>query len=310
MSDQAWHDWRAQGIGGSDVPGILGWSSFSSPWSVWADKMGLVPRSEETARQRLGKRMETVLAAEFTDETGLVIVDFQKWNVDHNHPWRRCTVDGLVAECIDPIGVWEAKTDDRSGGLWHTWDNVPRSMRAQITWNAGVTGLRAGWLTVGHGWRLEHINIPYDHDDYLWMADKVDRFWNDHVLTGTPPEIDGSDATTSAIATAWANHDPGTTCDLTDLIELITDRADLRDQAKEIDAALDKIDNTIKAAMGAAEIGTVAGLQMFTYRTQNGRRTECDNCHHVTTGDPFRVLRTKPAPKPAKQARPLREEAA
>lgn len=310
MSD--WHEWRRQGIGGSDVPAILGLVSWGSPWSVWADKMGLVPPSEETQPLRIGKRMEAVLSAEFTDTTGLVIVGEQTWCHDTEHPWRRCTVDGFVAECVDPLGVWEAKTDRRGRALWHTWENVPLSMRAQATWNAGVTGLHAAWLTVMHtGLEVEHIEIPYDHDDYLWMAEKVDAFWHDHVLTETPPQADGSDATAAAIAAAWGEHQPGLHADLTDLVEAITDRADLREQADEIADALLVLDNRIKVALGDAEIGTVAGVEVFTYRTQQGRRTECPNCHHVTTGHPFRVLRTKKAPAPARAPRTtIREEAA
>lgn len=33
-----WLEWRRNGIGATDVAGILGVSPWASPWSVWADK--------------------------------------------------------------------------------------------------------------------------------------------------------------------------------------------------------------------------------------------------------------------------------
>lgn len=34
-----WLQWRRGGLGGSDIAGVLGLSPWSSPWSVWADKV-------------------------------------------------------------------------------------------------------------------------------------------------------------------------------------------------------------------------------------------------------------------------------
>ena len=44
MTDRAeWLAWRRSGIGASDVAGILGISPWASPFTVWADKLGLLP---------------------------------------------------------------------------------------------------------------------------------------------------------------------------------------------------------------------------------------------------------------------------
>lgn len=297
MTDHAWHDWRAQGIGGSDVPKILGLSSFGSAWSVWAEKIGLyTPDREYSERQQIGLDMEPALAASFTRRTGLHIAGQQTCCHDTQHPWRRCTVDGFVLEGphgCEPIATWQAKTDGRYG-RWETWENVPKAMLAQVTWEMGVTGKRSAWLTVGHaGWDLEHIEIPWMQGEWDYIATTVDRFWLDNVLTGTPPEIDDSDATTHVIAAVWADVTPDKAVDLTDHIELITTRSDLKDQEREVKDALKLIDNTLKAALQDAEIGTVGGLPMFTYGRQDGRRHTCTKCGNVDQGDPFRVLRTK-----------------
>ena len=46
MSDTEWHAWRAEGLGASEVAGVLGISPWATPWSVWARKMGLLPPLE------------------------------------------------------------------------------------------------------------------------------------------------------------------------------------------------------------------------------------------------------------------------
>jgi putative phage-type endonuclease len=296
LDDTAWHAWRSRGIGGSDVPAILGLSSFGSPFTVWADKRGLLMPTPETRRQRIGKRFEAPLAAEFHDETGLYVAGEQTWCADSRHPHRRCTVDGFVVldeDRPEPIAPWECKTDGRPR-LWETADGVPPSIKAQAVWNAGVTGNAGTWLTVMHaGFRIEHIHIPFDPDDYAFMCERVDEFWTQHVLTGTPPEIDGSPATEHALAALWPDHDPGKHAPLDDLVDLITDRAELRDERDHITGRLAEIDNRLRAALEDAEVGTVAGVEMFTYRQQAGRRTTCKHCGVTDQGDPFRVLRTK-----------------
>jgi predicted phage-related endonuclease len=146
--DAAWHGWRRGGIGGSDIAGIIGISRWASPWSVWADKVQLRQPTGDTQRQRIGKRMEHVLAAEFNEETGLYVAGEQTWCWDPEHPHRRCTVDGFVYEepngkpCPTCGGTGEIMVDsasmvgipgglipDRcptcSGGRPHPWDSEP-----------------------------------------------------------------------------------------------------------------------------------------------------------------------------------------
>ena len=65
-----WLQGRRAGIGGSDVPAILGISPYrgNTPLSVWASKLGLGDdRDESTYSQRRGSHMESFIAAELED---------------------------------------------------------------------------------------------------------------------------------------------------------------------------------------------------------------------------------------------------
>lgn len=297
--DHEWHEWRRGGIGGSDIAGLLGLSSFSSPYKVWAEKVGLLEPTESTQRQRIGQRMEPVLAAEFHDATDLYVAGEQTQCTDPEASWRRCTIDGFVTDwdpfglgfgdAGDALGTVEFKTDGRFG--WP--DGVPANIRAQAVWQMGVTHLAMCWVVVMFaGFRVETFEIAWDlaaREDWALMTERADAFWTDHVMTGEPPPMDGSDATSGALATIYPDHTPGVVVDLDDLADELTERADLKEAIKADKARLDEIENVLKARIGDAEQAAVGGIPILTYRQQT-------NAAHFRAESTFRVLR--PAPKP------------
>jgi putative phage-type endonuclease len=202
-----WYDWRQGGIGGSDIAALLGLSKWSSPTRLYHEKIGDLEASEATPRQRVGKRMESVLAAEFHDMTGLYVVSEQDMCEDvRPNGHRRCTIDGKVVEspvsnpALDSLGVVEFKTAYERG--WP--DGVPDHYRAQVVWQMGVTSSAHAWVCVMFStFRVEVFPIAWDGDtesDWRYMCDVADRFWNDHVLPRVPPEVDASDATANTLA--------------------------------------------------------------------------------------------------------------
>lgn len=291
-----WHEWRRHGIGGSDIPALMGWAGkYGSPVSVWADKVGLLPPSDTSERQQIGKDFEAPLAASFNRATGLYIGGEQMWCIDQNASHRRCTLDGLVFEsptsedATAAVGAWECKTD-AGWQVWEHADNVPQRIKAQSVWNAGVTNMPGTWLTVMHGsFRIEHIWIPFDPILWEQMAREADRFWTTYVVTGDMPPADDSDATKDALDAIWPDHIPGQTADIDpELIDRWQTAAAIRRGAEKAEKALK---NMIAMALGAAEIGQAHDLPLVTYRTQAGRKRTCPECGHTQQGDPFRVLR-------------------
>lgn len=292
-----WLGWRRHGIGGSDIGALLGLSSWSSPWSLWADKCGLLPVDDETTqRQRIGLRMESVLAAEFHDETDLWIVDQQVRSIHPDHPELRATLDGLVAEGPDgdPIATVQFKTDAR-----YAWAEVPAYIRAQCIWEMHVAGVDHAFLAVMFaGFRFEVVARysradPEVQDDWELMRSRALAFWHDHVLPGNPPPIDGSDATTAAISAVWPSNVDGTVVDLDDMAGDLAERAELKAKAKAIKDRLAEIDNNIRAAFGDADTGCVDGTPVLTYRAH-------ERAGYTVPASTVRVLRAAPKPKPIK----------
>lgn len=213
---QAWHEWRRGGVGGSDIAALIGLSNYASPTSLYYEKTGaLEDRDEDTDRQRIAKRMESVLAAEFNDRTDLFVVGEQTWCEHPVYSWARCTVDGFVADTPYgsagaagelSLGTCQMKTDGRFG--WP--DGIPANIRAQCTWEMGVTELRHCWLIVMFaGFRVEVFEIDWNDDaisDWAFMLEAARSFWFDHIMLGTPPPVDDHWATTEALTEVY--HDP------------------------------------------------------------------------------------------------------
>jgi putative phage-type endonuclease len=300
MSDtMAWHDERRTRIGGSDIAALMGESNYGSPWSVWAEKVGAIPPDlERTEAQQFGLDAEEWLARAFTKATGLHVFGEQLMIRDVDAPHRGATLDGLVGESPNSdigsaIATWQAKTDRQLGPKWETWENVPARIYLQCMWEMGCAKVTTGWLSVMHaGLHIEHIEIPWNQGVWDEMCRVADAFWFDHVVTGIAPPVDGSDATFDALAAAYPEHIEG------DMVEIDPDALDEWHDATAVRKAAERLEKDAKArlvaAIGAAEYGAINGQPVVTFRQQAGRTTECPNCGHSTTGEPFRVLRLKP----------------
>lgn len=255
-----WHAWRRGGIGGSDIAGLMGLSPYASPTSLFYEKTGALGDDHaDSDRQRIGKRMEVVLAAEFNDRTGLYCVGEQTWCQHATLPWARCTVDGFAADSPFgsigaageyALGTVQMKTDGRFG--WP--DGIPPGIRAQCVWEMGVTGLYQCWLIVMFaGFRVEVFEISWDADvqsDWEYMLSTARAFWVDHVETGVPPAIDHHEATTAAL-TEVHGVDPAGIADADETARTLVaelQRAKLLTKAAE--AAEDRLSNELRALLG------------------------------------------------------------
>jgi putative phage-type endonuclease len=304
MSDEQWHEWRSQGIGASEVPAILGVSSFASPWSLWAEKTGRVGRSATSQRQRIGQVLEGAIAQLFHEETGLHVAGEQTWCTHTQHSWAKATVDGFVVPdkdnwdnlfLTDALGVLEIKTDGAP-----SWDGIPPRIYEQVQWQMFVTDMPRAWVAVLHsGFTFRVHEVERDHAGEAERFEQVRRFWFDHVQADVPPEVDATDATRDAIGNVWPDHDPGKVASLDDLVDVIEQRDILKAEVKRGEDALKLAENAIKEAMADAEVGTIRGVPVLTCKTQTRtgidakalRLAHPDIAAEFETSSTYRVLR-------------------
>lgn len=189
-----WHEIRSQGIGGSDVAPICGVSKWTSAYSLWAKKCGLVSdeRSENEAME-WGKILEPIIAERFKAKHPELTVHTKvgSW-ASVERPWQIVNPDGLYQKSDGEWGILEIKTaryeDDWALG-------VPTYYRTQVQWYLQAFGLKEAIVAVLFGGnKSEEYYVYADEFEQSINLAQVERFmecWKNQ----TPPDWDGSAST-------------------------------------------------------------------------------------------------------------------
>lgn len=284
---ESWLAWRRTGIGASDIAGVLGIARWSSPFSVWADKLGILPDEDlgDDDPREFGRRAEAMIGPWFTDKTGLELGGEQMWLTHPEQPWLKATVDAIVGD-FPGLGPVEFKTD-----IGRPWEAIPDDYAAQGQHQMLVGGWDRMWFAVLHGRRFRVYELARDQADCDLIEATAREFWHEHVLAKVPPPVDGSDATAAALKALYPVAEPGKTVELgLPLAGLLLDLRGNKAAARSWEKAADADANRVRQLMADAEVGLIDGKQAVTLRAQT-RKTTCKHCGAVDESAPFRVLR-------------------
>jgi putative phage-type endonuclease len=303
-------DWlaeRRRGIGGSDAAAICGQDRWTSQFEVWMDKAGVLDAPELSSEAaEWGLILEPIVREQTARRTGAQITPVPYLLAHPDRPWQLANVDGLAEHPEHGRGLAEIKT----AGYWtgDAWDGdeVPDAYLLQGMHYLSVTGLPFvlyGVLIAGQ--RLETRVVHRDDDLIAHLVDIETEFWQ-LVASGTPPEPDGSQATTDFLAHLYdVKPDLVVTLDPFD-VDLIIERRALA--IDDINAAKERraeAENQLKVLIGeGVEAITPDGRPLFSWRSQTKRgidtkrlrRALYDVADELETTSDFRVLRV-PAPK-------------
>lgn len=290
--EEEWHAWRALGVGASEVAGILGISPWATPTSVYAEKVHGISTFAGNDDTDFGSRIEAIMPDWFHDDTGLYVVGEQTWCTHTEHKHHRATVDGFVAESPesdidDVLGVYEGKAAQPIA-----WDEVPAHYQAQVQWQLHVTGLQYGWLWVLHGRKPRAYVVERDDEDIAFIVAEVDRFWHDHVLAKVPPPVDASQVTARTLAALYPQQVPGVEVEVP--ASFVAELAAARLERKSVERRCDQLENELRALLGDAEIATVDGRKVATWKTQTARRIDLGRLEadHPEIADKYRTEST------------------
>lgn len=190
----AWLAARRTHLCSSDVPAVLGVSTFGTPARVYYDKRGQLPDDDPGEAARWGSLLEETVAREWARRNRATVR--RVGLVEHlERRWQAATLDRLVSDCpslVDGRGCFlEVKC--RSAFKADRWRRqVPDDVLAQVLWALSTTGYDHAHVAVligGNDYR-QHTIRP----DRKLMADLVaagQRFWDDHVLAARPPAAAG-----------------------------------------------------------------------------------------------------------------------
>ncbi|WP_433067494.1 YqaJ viral recombinase family protein [Dactylosporangium sp. CS-033363] len=210
-----WVAERRKGIGASDVAAVLGLTRWESEFGLWLTKTGRRPDMVDTYPMERGRRLEAAVAQWFADETGLALCATGTWALE-DAPHLRCNPDRFTSDG----GGLEVKTagEDWSG----QWDGGFPALhaQAQALYSLAITGL-PHWYVAAltdeafRWWKLSATGQLADPrwcqlvpggdavDVMTWIIQNVDAWWHDCVLGDQVPDVDGSDATRTALHEAY-----------------------------------------------------------------------------------------------------------
>jgi len=289
LTEGEWLTLREDGIGGSDAGTICGVNKYKSPYALWAEKSGLLERDFAGDAAKWGHRLESVVASAYAEDHNKVIVAWPVLIRSLEHSFMFANVDSWVVEPSEqfPAGVvteWrssdapegiqailEVKTTGiASPGTAHHWKNdaIPESYQLQTVHYGVVTGVHKivfAALLAGQGLIVREPEWDDALAENLISAEQ--QFW-DLVQSKTPPIIDGSEATESALGQQYGRSEPGKEFDGGSSLMIAWDEFQ---QAKEAAEAADKIRkekrSQILSMVGNAEVGLANGTVLFTYKT-------------------------------------------
>jgi putative phage-type endonuclease len=252
MSHEDWLEQRKKGLGGSDASAIIGLNTYSSPYTVWAEKLGKLPPKEDNEAMRLGRDLEAYVAERFTEATGKKVRRENAILYNLQYPFAHANVDRMVVG--EDAGL-ECKTTSVLNMKSFKNGEFPVNYYCQCVHYMMVTGCKKWYLAVlVLGKEFLVFEIERDEDEIKALAESEKAFWK-LVLSNTPPEVDGAVSTTNTINTIFPKSISEDAVNLfayeSDLVKYMA----LGEQIKALKAQQDELANKVKVFMNEAGKG-------------------------------------------------------
>lgn len=290
MDDEQWHEARSKGIGGSDAGALCGVNHYKSPYTLWAEKTGIVPNDfEGNEATKWGNRLERPIAQGLAEDYEFAVVDWPVILVSKENPFMFANIDFLIVKACDEFpagivttwrfrepppdiqGILEVKTSGiASFGSAPEWKDggIPLSYQLQGYHYGIVLGVHNvvfAALIGGEGLQVRSLEWDDEIAQDLVIAEA--QFW-EMVLNGEEPPVDGSDSTEEAQKKRYARHTTGKQLQATrEFVELWDEFEAAKEAAKEADEERKRLRAEIVKMIGDAESVLVGEDVICTYKT-------------------------------------------
>ena len=268
-----WLEYRKQGIGGSDATVACGISRYKSPVELWLEKTGQLPAQEAGEAAYWGTQLEPLVRAEFTRRTGIEVTHTMQLLQSVEHPFMLANLDGTCEHPDFGPCIFEAKT--ASAYKAKEWDNsIPEEYLLQIQHYMAVTGYRGAYIAAligGNTFRWKFV----ERDEALIavMIHLEAEFWG-HVQDGTPPPLDGSEASARLLAEQFPASIPQSQITLPDTAtDLLRQYDTACEQMEVLEGKKREAENLLKQMLGANEAGTARG-RVITWKNVTQERLD------------------------------------
>lgn len=283
MSRDEWLAMRKNGLGGSDAAVVAGLNQYKSPFTLFLEKTGQIDADDvyETDEDGaflsgseaayFGSKDEEAVAAEFALRTKLKVRRDNRMMAHKDHPWMLANIDRRV---VGTNEILECKTaSEYLKGEWEG-DDLPQQYYIQGMHYLAVTGAKAVWFAVKIGGnKFIYKRIERDDEVIANLIAIEKDFWENHVVTGFAPPIDGSDASTNFLAKMFkGNPDSEMLLDV-EADQLIQELEEAKDSKKQIDELVKMYENRLKQKLGDVETGK-ASTHLVTWKSVSSSRVD------------------------------------
>jgi putative phage-type endonuclease len=185
---------RHEGIGASDTPIIMGYSSYKTPYQLYLEKTGVIQSEDEiTEQQYWGNALEPIIIKRFADEND-VAVSFPDTVYHPDYPFIFANLDGWVESENAVVEAKCANSFQRKEWDMALTDGIPLVYLIQIAKQCAITNASRGYCAVLIG-GMEYKQFVYERDaaleELIINADK--EFWSCVVNKREPEPINTSD---------------------------------------------------------------------------------------------------------------------
>jgi len=178
---------RSQGLGGSDIPALLGFSKWKTPLSLYLEKTGELDADaaiKQNSRHILdmGKMLEPYVIQSFEEETGEKVIRQQERIFHPKHKFLWATIDGMCGNLVVEIKTTASYVTD-----WKT--SVPLYVLAQVAFYSSLLNSDGAKIVVmfRDSGEIRTYNYQRDVASEEQIIKQAVEFW-DNVCKKTPPE--------------------------------------------------------------------------------------------------------------------------
>lgn len=168
-----WHAFRQLGIGGSDIPVIMGVSPYRTLEQLWLDKMGEGAEQVQNYAMARGKRLEPQILKMYEDKHGIELTP--ACAIMDGVPHARISYDGLNLPLKMAV---EAKAPNIIDHQMAQAGIVPKKYMPQVQWGLMIGDLDYIDYVSFHSGEIAEVRCVHDREYQVQMIEAAHMFWH------------------------------------------------------------------------------------------------------------------------------------